>query len=115
MRESGGKGLHPTHPVVRYEIVQERAELKAAVLWGREGLQALPVGGQLVELLPVEALGESEVRGPRRDFVLLASDTDHGEPIGLTLDALQSAVTPLPELDLLDDPHDRAALAFRSK
>ena len=48
----------PTHSVVRHEIVQESAELELPVLGSRELLEPLPVGGQLVELLAVESLGE---------------------------------------------------------
>jgi len=50
--------------------------LELTVLRRRELLEPLPVGGELVELLPVEPLGELQICGPRGDLVLLASDTD---------------------------------------
>jgi hypothetical protein len=58
MGQDGGEGLDPTHPIVRHEIVQERAKLELPVLGSRELLEPLPVSGELVELLPVESLGE---------------------------------------------------------
>ena len=58
MGQSGAKGLHPTHPVVRYEIVQERTKLELPMLRRRELPEPLPVGGELVELLPMESLGK---------------------------------------------------------
>ena len=66
----------------------------------RELLEPLPVSGELVELLPVEPLGELQVRGPRGDLVLLASDTDDRVPIRLTLDSDQGAIAALPDLDI---------------
>ena len=45
MGQDGGKGLHPTHPVVRDEIVQEGGKLELPVLGRRELLQPLAVGG----------------------------------------------------------------------
>ena len=115
MGQDGAEGLDPTHPVVRHEIVQERAKLELPVLGSRELFEALPVSGELVELLPVESLGELQVRGPRGDLVLLASDTDDRVPIRLTLDSDQGAIAALPDLDLLDHPHDGRSLAFRCR
>jgi hypothetical protein len=43
--------------------------------------------GQLVELLPMESLGQLEVRGACGDFMLFASDSDDREPVRLTLDS----------------------------
>ena len=74
--QDGGEGLDPTHPVVRHEIVQERAELELPVLGSRELLEPLAVSGELVELLPVEPLGELQVRGAGGDLVLLAPNAD---------------------------------------
>jgi hypothetical protein len=41
-----------------------------------ELLEALPVRSLLVELLPMESLGELQVRSSRGDLVLLAADTN---------------------------------------
>jgi hypothetical protein len=41
-----------------------------------ELLEPLPVGGQLVELLAMEALGKPQIRGAGRDLVLLTPDTN---------------------------------------
>ena len=40
------------------------------MLGSRELLESLAVSGKLVELLPVDPLGELQVRGPRGDLVL---------------------------------------------
>ena len=76
--QDGGEELDLAHPVVRHEIVQEGAKVELPVLGSRELLEPLPISGQLVELLPVDPLGELQVRGPRgglvqRADVLLAS------------------------------------------
>jgi hypothetical protein len=89
--------------------------LELPVLGCRELLQTLPVRGELVELLPVDPLGELQVRGPRGDLVLLASDSDDRVPIRLTLDADQCAIAPFPDRHPLDHPHGRPSLAFRCR
>ena len=46
---------------------------------GAEGLlEPLPVGGELIELLAVNPLGELQVRGSSGDLVLLASTSESG-------------------------------------
>jgi hypothetical protein len=50
--------------------------LELPVLGRRELLESLPVGGELIQLLPVDPLGELQVWGPGGDLVLRASDTD---------------------------------------
>ena len=74
MGQGGAERLDPTHSVVRYEIVQERAKLEQPVLGSCELLEPLAVSGELAELLPMEPLGELQVRGPRGDLVLLGRD-----------------------------------------
>ena len=115
MGEDGAEGLDPSHPVVRHEIVQERAELDLPVLGCCELPEALPVRGELVELLPVDPLGEFQVWGPGGDLVLLASDTEDRVPIRLPLDADQGAIAPLADRDPLDHPHGRPSFAFRCR
>ena len=85
------------------------------MLGRRELPEPLAIGRQLVELLPVDPLGELQVRGSRGDLVLLASDTEDRIPIRLPLDPDQSAIAPLPDRHPLDHPHDRLSLAFRSR
>ena len=43
------------------------------MLWSRELLEPLPVSGELVELLPVDPLGQLQVWGPGGYLVLRAS------------------------------------------
>ena len=47
MGQDGREGLDPTQPVVRHEIVQERAKLELPVLGSRELLEPLAVSGEL--------------------------------------------------------------------
>jgi hypothetical protein len=69
--------------------------LELPVLGSRELHEPLPVGGELVELLSVDPLGQLQVRGPRGDLVLLASDTEDRVPIRLALDSDQGAIAAL--------------------
>jgi hypothetical protein len=80
-----------------------------------ELLEPLPISGQLVESLPMEALGKLQIWGSARDLVLLAPDTNQGEPIRLALDADERAIAALPDRDLLDHPHGRPSFAFRCR
>src|SRR5262249_11201090 len=96
-------------------IVQERTKLEPCMRGCDELLESLPVGGELVELLPVKSLRKLQVRGPGRDLVLLAADANQGEPIRLALNADERAIPALPDPDLLDHPHGGPSFAFRRR